>query len=123
MNRKFCFKSLLIGIILLFTFLSYANALQIKGFPDESNTGTLPGTTFKTTEQRTITEDNTVIEGEKIIANNFTPYCGGLMIKARNVVIRNCWIISNFGKGEKVNGTGVITIRKGSKRHDRTLYT
>ena len=36
------------------------------------------------------------------------------MIKARNVVIRNCWIISNFGKGEKVNGTGVITIVKGA---------
>lgn len=102
-------------VLILFMLIPLLNlAAPAKGFPDETNTGTLPGTNFKTTEQRTITVDNTVIEGEKIIANNFTPYCGGLTIKAKNVVIRNCWIISNFGKGEKVNGTGVISIAKGA---------
>ena len=84
------------------------------GFPDESTTGPKPGTQFKTTEQRTITADNTVIENERINADNFTPYCGGLIIAAKNVVVRNCWITSNFGKGGKVNGTGVITISKGA---------
>lgn len=114
MKRKISLLPLTFSLI-LFTLLPLHNiATSANGFPDESNTGTIPSTNFKTTEQRTITVDNTVIEGEKIIANNFTPYCGGLTIKAKNVVIRNCWIISNFGKGEKVNGTGVITISKGA---------
>ena len=76
MKRKFSFKSIIFSLILFMFFSPYIIAAPEGGFPDESNTGVLPGTDFKTSEQRTITTDNTVIEGERIIANNFTPYCG-----------------------------------------------
>lgn len=110
MKRNFSLLSLIMLFALQFSFFSaFSN-----GFPDETNTGFKPGTQFKITQQRTITTDNAVIENEKIIADHFTPYCGGLTIAAKNVTIRNCWIISNFGKGEKVNGTGVISIAKGA---------
>lgn len=106
------FSLLKLSFLLLFQ-LSFSIAF-CNGFPDETNTGVKPGTQFKITAQRTITADNTIIENERIEANNFTPYCGGLIIAAKNVIIRNCWIVSNFGKGEKVNGTGVISIAKGA---------
>jgi len=112
MRKIFSIHSLSIALILFLLNPPCKAAVPPNGFPDESSTGVLPGTNFKTTEQRTITVDNTIIEGERIIANNFTPYCGGLTIAAKNVTIRNCWITSNFGKGEKVNGTGVISIAK-----------
>ena len=86
------------------------------GWPDATNTGVPANivSTLTTTSQRTITVDNTVIEGERIIANTFTQYCGGLTIAAKNVIVRNCWITSSFGTGETVNGTGVIKVEPGA---------
>jgi len=83
-------------------------------WPDETNTGVPSGLVLTPTLQRTITVDNTVVEGERIIATTFTQYCGGLTIKAKNVIVRNCWITSSFGTGETVNGTGVIKVLAGA---------
>jgi len=83
-------------------------------WPDSLNTGVPAGTVLTPTLQRTISVDNTVVEGERIIATTFTQYCGGLTIKAKNVIVRNCWITSSFGTGETVNGTGVIKVLAGA---------
>ena len=83
-------------------------------WPDSLNTGVPVGTVLTPTLQRTITVDNTVVEGERIIATTFTQYCGGLTINAKNVIVRNCWITSSFGTGLTVNGTGVIKVLPGA---------
>ena len=83
-------------------------------WPDETNTGVTPGTVLTPGLQRTISVDNTIVEGERIIATTFTQYCGGLTIKAKNVIVRNCWITSSFGITETVNGTGVIKVLPGA---------
>lgn len=83
-------------------------------WPDSLNSGVPAGTILTAGLQRTITVDNTVVEGERIIATVFTQYCGGLTINAKNVIVRNCWITSSFGKGETVNGTGVIKVLPGA---------
>jgi uncharacterized protein YjdB len=83
-------------------------------WPDSLNTGLPSGTVLTPGLQRTITVDNTIVEGERIIATTFTQYCGGLTIKAKNVIVRNCWITSSFGTGETVNGTGVIKVLAGA---------
>ena len=80
-------------------------SLEACGWAGPGNTGYPPGTVFKNTVGRTITADNTVIDGEKII--------GGLYIGAKNVVVRNSWIISNFGGGLGSSGTGVINVQPG----------
>lgn len=81
---------------------------------DSLSTSIQPGIVLKQGLQRTITVDNTVVEGERIIATTFTQYCGGLTINAKNVTVRNCWITSSFGTGETVNGTGVIKVLPGA---------
>ena len=53
--------------------------------------------------------DGTIVDGEKIT--------GALVIAAKNVTIRNSWIISNFsskGTGRALSGTGVISIEPGA---------
>lgn len=74
----------------------------VSSFPDSSNTGCTGGISLITTRGRTVTDNNTIIKNQKIT--------GALIIKAKNVVVRNCWIVSYFAKGEKANGTGVIEI-------------
>lgn len=85
---------------------SFQEAITTGGWPGPSNTGYPAGTQLRNTSGRTISADNTVIDGEKI--------SGALTIAAKNVTIRNSWIISSFGTGEGVNGTGVIQIRPGA---------
>ena len=84
---------------------SFQEALAA-GWPSASNTGYPAGTQFTNTSGRTISTDNTVIDGQKIT--------GGLVIAAKNVTVRNSWIISSFGTGEAVNGTGVIKLNPGA---------
>ena len=76
------------------------------GWPGPSNSGYPPGTQLVNTSGRTIRTDNTVIDGEKIT--------GGLVIAAKNVTVRNSWIISSFGTGQAVNGTGVVKVESGA---------
>ena len=76
------------------------------GWPGPNNTGYLPGAQLVNTSSRTIRTDNTVIDREKI--------SGGLVIAAKNVTVRNSWIISSFGTGESVNATGVIKMQPGA---------
>ena len=80
--------------------------LEACGWPGPANTGYPSGTPLRATQGRTISADNTVIDGEKIT--------GGLVIAAKNVTVRNSWIISSFGTGTAVNGTGVIKITSGA---------
>ena len=83
--------------------------LEKCGWPGPANTGYLNGGVLKVTAGRTITADNTVVDGEKII--------GAIRIAAKNVTIKNCWIISDFssiGSGRALNGTGVITVEPGA---------
>ena len=80
-------------------------SLEACGWPGPRNTGYPPATVLKPTSGRTITVDNTVIDGEKIT--------GGLLIAAKNVTVRNSWIISNFCPGTCANGTGVINVQPG----------
>src|ERR1700704_4890457 len=62
--------------------------LEACGWAGPANTGYPFGTILKATMGRTITVDGTVIEGEKIV--------GALRIAAKNVTIKNSWIISDF---------------------------
>lgn len=84
--------------------------LEACGWPGLTNTGYPANQAFTNTNGRTITADNTVIDGEKIT--------GRLTINAKNVAIRNSWIISNSASGSSgnsgTNGTGVIKILKGA---------
>lgn len=83
--------------------------LEKCGWPGPANTGYLNGSVLKVTDGRTITADNAVVDGEKII--------GAIRIAAKNVTIKNCWIISNFssiGAGRALSGTGVITVEPGA---------
>jgi hypothetical protein len=84
---------------------NFQEAITVGGWPGPSNTGHPAGVQLTNTSGRTITADNTIIDGEKIT--------GGLTIRGKNVVVRNSWIISSFGTGESVNGTGVIKIQSG----------
>jgi hypothetical protein len=80
--------------------------LEVCGWPGPSNSGVKAGAQLGATSGRTITIDGTVIDSEKIT--------GGLQINAKNVVVRNSWIISSYGTGQAVNGTGVIKIWAGA---------
>jgi parallel beta-helix repeat protein len=80
--------------------------LEACGWSGPANTGYSSGTTLRASQGRTISADNTVIDGEKIT--------GGLVISAKNVIVRNSWIISSFGTGTTVNGTGVVKILSGA---------
>jgi hypothetical protein len=83
--------------------------LEVCGWAGPANTGHAPTTVLKPTNGRTITVDNTVVDGEKII--------GALRIAAKNVTVKNSWIISDYsylGTGRALNGTGVITIGPGA---------
>ncbi len=83
--------------------------LEACGWAGPENTGYPAGAVLKATTGRTITVDDTVIDGEKIT--------GALRIAAKNVTIKNSWIISDFsnlGAGRLLNGTGVITIEPGA---------
>jgi hypothetical protein len=83
--------------------------LEACGWAGPANTGYPTGTALKATIGRTITVDNTVVDGEKIE--------GAVNIAAKNVMIKNSWIISNFshlGTGRSLNGTGVITVEPGA---------
>jgi parallel beta-helix repeat protein len=84
---------------------SFQDALRL-GWPGPGNTGHPASLQLTSTAGRTVSADNTVIDGQKIT--------GGLTIAARNVTVRNSWIISSFGTGESVNGTGVIKIAPGA---------
>lgn len=80
--------------------------LETCGWPGPSNTGYPAGLTLKSTSGRTISTDNTVIDGEKIT--------GGLEIAAKNVTIRNSWITKFVASGTAANGSGVINIHPGA---------
>jgi hypothetical protein len=83
--------------------------LEACGWAGTANTGYPTGAVLKATTGRTITVDNTVIDREKI--------SGALRIAAKNVTVKNSWIISNFGElgtGRAVSGTGVITVEPGA---------
>ena len=73
------------------------------GWPGLGNTGHDAGTVLKSTPSRTITVDGTIISGEKIV--------GGLVIAAKNVTVKNSWIIESAGG---VNASGVIKIEPGA---------
>ncbi|CAK4865838.1 unnamed protein product [Aphanomyces euteiches] len=99
-------------------FAASADSLTPPEFPNASNTGVNPAATLTVLYGQVnpantggyapyvIDQDNTVLENVKII--------GGLIINAHNVTIRNCSVISSFGTGESVNGTGVINIFPGA---------
>jgi hypothetical protein len=95
--------------------------LEACGWAGPANTGYPAGTVLKATTGRTITVDDTVIDGEKIT--------GALKIAAKNVTIKNSWIISDFrfpgagwmissfsylGAARLLSRTGVITIEPGA---------
>ena len=83
--------------------------LEACGWPGPKNTGYPAGTALRVTSGRKITVEGTIADGEKIT--------GALVIAAKNVTIRNSWIISNFsskGTGRALNGTGVISIEPGA---------
>ena len=73
------------------------------GWPGPANTGFPAGTTLVNTSGRTITTNNTVIDGERI--------SGRLTIRAANVTIRNSYISWDGGGA---NGSGVITVGSGA---------
>jgi hypothetical protein len=52
-----------------------------------------------------VTVDNTIIYGWRVT--------NGIVVKAKNVTIRNSWITSSFGTGLAVSGTGVINVHPG----------
>ena len=85
---------------------SFQEAITTGGWPGPGNRGYPPGKQLANTPGRTIGTDNALIDGERI--------SGGLVIAARNVVVRNSWIISSFGTGESVNATGVVKIQPGA---------
>ena len=83
--------------------------LETCGWPGPKNTGVSPDTQLRASSGRTISVDNTVIDGEKIT--------GALIIAAKNVVVRNSWIKSDFshiGRGRALSGTGVISLLPGA---------
>lgn len=83
--------------------------LEACGWAGPANTGYPTGIELKPTKGRRITMDNTVIDGEKIT--------GALRIAAKNVTIKNSWIIADFsalGTGRTLSGTGVITLEPGA---------
>lgn len=73
------------------------------GWPGPRNTGYRAGTVLTDTGGRTITTDNTVIEGKRI--------SGRLIVRAANVTIRNSFISWDGGGA---NGRGVIFIAPGA---------
>jgi|GEM_PF-1789682 len=77
--------------------------LQACGWPAPGNTGYSGGKQLRSTSGRTITRDGTVIDGEKVN--------GTLVIAAKNVTVRNSWIISSRNGN---SGTGVIEISPGA---------
>ncbi len=79
------------------------NNLEACGWPGPDNTGYPAGKSLRNTSGRIINADNTVIEGEKIT--------GGLVIDAKNVVVKNSWVIQSAGG---VNASGVIKIEPGA---------
>jgi virginiamycin B lyase len=77
--------------------------LEACGWPGPGNSGYPAGTVFTNTPSRTITVDGTVIDKQKIT--------GGLRIAAKNVVVKNSWIINSAGGA---NASGVIFIEPGA---------
>lgn len=73
------------------------------GWPGPRNTGYKAGTALKSTPARTITVDGTVVDGEKIT--------GGLVISAKNVIVRNSWITESAGGA---NASAVIFVSPGA---------
>ena len=83
--------------------------LETCGWAGPENTGYPIETHLKPTKGRAITIDGTLIDGERIT--------GALRIAARDVTVKNSWIISDFsdlGTGRALSGTGVITIEPGA---------
>jgi hypothetical protein len=83
--------------------------LEACGWAGPANTGHAPAAVLVPTNGRTITVDNTVVDGEKIT--------GALRIAAKNVTVKNSWITSDFsyrGTGRALSGTGVIAIEPGA---------
>ncbi len=77
--------------------------LEACGWPGPSNTGYPVGTALRTTSTRTITTNNTVIDGEQINGN--------ITINAQNVTIKNS-LINYSGSGG--GGSGAIKILSGA---------
>ncbi len=77
--------------------------LEACGWPGPANTGYPSGTTLRASSGRTITADNTVIDGERIN--------GSLTINAKNVTVRNS-LINYSGSGG--GGSGGIKILAGA---------
>lgn len=77
--------------------------LEKCGWPGPKNTGYPAGKKLKNTPSRTITQDGTVIKGEKIGDD-------GLTIGAKDVVVKKSWIIKRSG-GE---GQGVVKVLPGA---------
>ena len=75
------------------------------GWAGPGNTGYPAGTALRTTATsgKTVTVDNTVIDGEKI--------SGGLVIEAKNVIVRNSWITNSAGGA---NASAVVDVAPGA---------
>lgn len=71
-------------------------------FPDSTTAGCPVGIALTTKAGRTITTNNTVIQGENITS--------ALVLDGQNDTVRNCRIKSYFAKGTAANGTGVVTV-------------
>jgi streptogramin lyase len=79
------------------------NTLALCGWPGPGNSGYPKTLSLRNTAGRTITADNTVVDGERIT--------GGLVIAARNVTVRNSLVINSAGGA---SGTGVISVQPGA---------
>jgi hypothetical protein len=77
--------------------------LDACGWPGPRHTGYRAGTVLTATKGRTVTTDNTVIDGERI--------SGRLIIRATNVTIRNSFVSWDGGG---TSGRGVIVIAPGA---------
>jgi len=77
--------------------------LAVCGWPSPANTGYPAGTSLRSTAGRTITANNSVIDGEQVN--------GSLTINAQNVTIRNSLINYSGGGG---GGSGAIKILSGA---------
>jgi hypothetical protein len=79
--------------------------LDACGWPGPGTTGYPDGQVFgrTVTGGLVVTADGTVIDGYRV--------CGGIQVRAHNVVIRNSWVTNSAGGA---NGSGVVNINPGA---------
>jgi len=81
----------------------YANAINnpsAAGYPDVTNTGVPPGTTLTTVANINVTTNGTVIENRSVTNQ--------IVIRANDVTIRNCRIVSGDYYPIDYEGTGLV---------------